>query len=100
MADTHESARNIVGTWIKVTTAECADKYPATVTFSTGTYRGTRGPSQGMLSWDAGIYRLESESSLVVATATDELVTYPIALQTDQFEVTDGEGCRITYRRA
>ena len=53
-----------------------------------------------MVWWDAGIYRLEDASTLVVGTATDELVTYQIALQADRFEVTDSEGCRVTYRRA
>jgi hypothetical protein len=89
----------VVGTWIKTTTAACADKYPATLTFSTGTYRGTRGPGQGFVWWDAGIYRLEDVQTLVVGTANDELVTYRIALQGDQFEVTDSEGCHVTYRR-
>ena len=70
------------------------------VTFSGGTYRGTRGPGQGMVWWDAGIYRLEDTKTLVVGTATDELVTYQIALQVDRFEVTDSEGCLVTYRRA
>ena len=100
MADRHEQARSMIGTWTKTTTAACADKYPATITFSTGTYRGTRGPGQGMVWWDAGIYRLEDTSTLVVGTATDELVTYQIALQADRFEVTDSEGCLVTYRRA
>ncbi|HET9537742.1 MAG TPA: hypothetical protein VFP43_20755 [Mesorhizobium sp.] len=100
MADRHEQARSMVGTWTKTTTAACADKYPATITFATGTYRGTRGPGQGMVWWDAGIYRLEDTSTLVVGTATDELVTYQIALHADRFEVTDSEGCLVTYRRA
>ena len=100
MADTHDQARGVVGTWTKATTAACADKYPATLTFSTGTYRGTRGPGQGMVWWDAGIYRLEDSRTLVVGTATDELVTYQIALQADHFDVTDADGCRVTYRRA
>ena len=73
MAGTHEQA-HMVGTWTKTTTAACADKYPATLTFSTGTYRGMRGPGQGMVWWDAGIYRLEGGDTLVVGTATDELV--------------------------
>ena len=72
----------------------------ATVTFSAGTYRGTRGPGQGMVWWDAGIYRLEDPRTLVVGTATDELVTYQIALQADRFEFTDSDGCLVTYRRA
>ena len=99
MADSQEQSRNMVGTWTKATTAACADKYPATLTFSTGTYRGARGPGQGMVWWDAGIYRLEDPGTLVVGTATDELVTYQIVLQADHFEVTDSEGCRVTYRR-
>jgi hypothetical protein len=98
MAD--KQTPDVVGTWKKVTTASCADKYPATVTFSTGTYRGTRGPGQGMVWWDAGIYRFEDDKTLVMSTATDELVTYQISLQADRFEVTDAEGCRVTYRRA
>jgi hypothetical protein len=99
MAKKPEQAPGVVGTWTKATTAACADKYPATVTFSTGTYRGTRGPGQGMVWWDAGIYRLEDPEKLVVGTATDELVTYQIDVQADHFNVTDSEGCRVTYRR-
>jgi len=99
MADTHEPSGSLIGTWNKVTAAACADKYPATLTFATGTYRGTRGPGQGMVWWDAGIYRLEDSRTLVVGTATDELVTYRIALQADHFDVTDADGCRVTYRR-
>jgi hypothetical protein len=100
MADTPEQGLSIVGTWTKTTTAACADKYPARLTFSTGTYRGTRGPGQGMVWWDAGIYRLKDDNTLVVGTATDELVTYMIVLQADRFEVTDAEGCVVTYQRA
>jgi hypothetical protein len=91
---------NLVGTWHKITTLPCADKYPATITFSTGTYRGARGPGQGMVWWDAGIYRLEGPQRLVLSVATDELVTYEIAVHGDQLEVTDAEGCRFAYRRA
>lgn len=98
MADKHE--QSMVGTWTKTTAAACADKYPATVTFSTGTYRGTRGAGQGMVWWDAGIYRLEKPDTLVVGTATDELVTYHISLQADRFEFTDPDNCLVTYRRA
>jgi hypothetical protein len=100
MADKHEQAPSMVGTWTKATAAACADKYPATIIFSTGTYRGMRGPGQGMVWWDAGIYRLEDSNTLVVGTATDELVTYRISLRADRFEFTDSEGCLVTYRRA
>ena len=99
MASTHDQSRGMVGTWKKVTTDACADKYPETMTFSTGTYRGARGPKQGFVSWDAGIYRLEDAQTLVVGTATDELVNYRITLHADRFEFTDADGCRVTYRR-
>jgi hypothetical protein len=100
MPDKDRQAPSMVGTWTKATTAACADKYPATLTFSTGTYRGMRGPEQGMVWWDAGIYRLEGDNTLVVGTATDELVKYQIVLHGDRFEFTDSEGCVVTYRRA
>jgi hypothetical protein len=99
MPDAHAPSPDLIGTWIKVTTDPCADKYPATLTFSTGTYRGARGPGQGMVWWDAGIYRLENPRTLVVGTATDELVTYRIDVQTDRFDVTDADGCHVTYTR-
>jgi hypothetical protein len=59
-----------------------------------------RGAGQGMVWWDAGIYRLEDSNTLVVGTATDELVTYRISLQPDRFEFTDSDDCLVTYRRA
>ena len=96
---THDQTRGMVGSWSKVTTDACADKYPATMTFSTGTYRGARGADQGFVSWDAGIYRLEDAHTLVVGTATDEIVKYRITLHADRFEFTDADGCRVTYRR-
>src|SRR3954470_12553827 len=99
MANTPEQTPNVVGTWTKTTTAACADKYPVTMTFSAGTYRGARGPGQGMVWWDAGIYRFEDATRLVIGTATDELVTYQASLQGNQLVVTDAEGCRVTYRR-
>lgn len=99
MANSREETPNVVGTWAKTTTEACADKYPATMTFSGSTYRGTRGPAQGMVWWDAGIYRFEDVRTLVIGTATDELVTYQASLQGNQLEITDADGCRVTYRR-
>ena len=55
---------------------------------------------QGMVLWDAGIYRLEGPTTLVVGTASDELVSYRLSLSEDRFEITDSDGCRVVYRRA
>ena len=89
----------LTGEWMKATTDACAEKYPATIVFATSTYRGARGPSQGMVWWDAGIYRLEGPHTLVVSTATDELVRYPVTFRDQEFEFSDSEGCRVIYRR-
>ena len=89
----------LAGEWMKVTSDPCAEKYPATIVFAASTYRGARGPSQGMVWWDAGIYRLEGPHTLVVSTATDELVRYPVTFRDQEFEFSDSKGCRVIYRR-
>ncbi len=96
--DEHQRA-DLVGTWRKITTEPCAEKYPATLTFSTGTYRGARDPGQGMLWWDAGIYRRDGPRTLLLSVATDELVRYEIEIQGDRLDVTDADGCRFAYQR-
>jgi hypothetical protein len=99
MSDAAQPA-SLVGTWKKLSTEPCADRYPATITFSTGTYLGARAPEQGFISWDAGIYRQEGPGSLVIGTATDALVTYELTVDGDRFEVTDADGCHVIYQRA
>jgi hypothetical protein len=94
-----EKGEGLVGSWAKATEDACADKYPQTLTFSTSTYRGARGPGQGFVQWDAGIYRIEGPTTLVVGTASDELVSYRLSLSEDRFEITDSGGCRVVYRR-
>ena len=89
----------LVGVWKKVDTSSCAERYPETVSFAAGVYRGARGSGQGMIWWDAGIYRVEGQNTLVVGTATDELVHYQIELHGDRLDVTDPEGCRFSYHR-
>ena len=95
---THEP--DLVGTWEKVDAPECAQRYPHSLTFAPGTtYRGVRGPAQGFVCWDAGIYRVEDRNRLVLSTATDELVPYEIRLDGDVLTVVDPDGCRFSYRR-
>ena len=90
---------SLVGSWRKSASPPCADKYPDTVEFAEGTYRGTRGEGQGFVWWDAGVYRLEEPGQLVLGTATDELVSYSVRLGPDRLEVIDPEGCRFVYAR-
>jgi hypothetical protein len=89
----------LAGTWAKVNAPACADKYPDTLTFAGGTYRGTRGANQGFVYWDAGTYRLEADRSLALTTATDELIQYEVELAGDTLTIRDPDGCVFAYRR-
>ena len=88
------------GTWRKAHDApQCADGYPATLSFGRGTYRGARGEGQGFIRWDAGTYRVDDGTQLRLSTATDELVDYEVRLDGDVLTVVDPDGCRFTYLR-
>ena len=52
-----------------------------------------------MILWDAGIYRLEDEHTLTLSTASDELVTYPIAVEGGTLTVSTPDG-DVSYERA
>src|SRR5215217_4113905 len=50
---------DLTGEWCQLDDQpECAAAYPRSLTFGTGTYRGTRGEGQGFVRWDAGTYRV------------------------------------------
>jgi hypothetical protein len=91
---------DLAGAWRKKDAPACADKYPDSLTFSTGTYRGARGDQQGFIWWDAGIYRMEGERRLLLSTASDELTAYEVQLHGDVLAVVDPDGCRFSYQRA
>ena len=94
--------RPLLGEWRMKDAPACAQKYPASVTFAAGTYRGTRDRTQGFVWWDAGIYRIEHDDggdTLVLSDASDALVRYRIVLREGEFDVVDPEGCRLTYSR-
>src|SRR5438093_19160 len=93
------SSLSLVGAWTKSSAPPCADKYPDMLTFAAGTFRGTRGATQGFVHWDAGIYRLEGDRTLALTTATDELVHYDVELAGDTLTVRDPDGCVFAYRR-
>jgi hypothetical protein len=90
---------SLVGAWAKSSESPCADRYPDSLTFAVGTYRGARGGTQGFVCWDAGSYRLEDGDTLVLTTATDELVRYRVVLTADELTVADPDGCVFAYRR-
>jgi hypothetical protein len=91
---------SLQGQWKRTEGQPETDQFPDTVTFAEATYLGKRGAHQGFVIWDAGIYRLETDTRLVIGTASDELVAYEFANDGDRFVVTDPSGCRVAYERS
>jgi hypothetical protein len=87
------------GQWRKITQDPKVDMYPATLDFSLATYRGTRDANQGMIWWDAGIYRMVDERTLVLSTATDAMVEYQISYDQNRLVVSDADGNTVEYQR-
>lgn len=92
-------AESVSGRWAKLGGGGCAERYPDVVEFLGGTYLGTKGPGQGFVLWDAGIYRRLAPDRIRIQIATDELVTYPCSVSADLLTVLDEHGCRLEYRR-
>jgi hypothetical protein len=69
----------------------------AELTFVLATYRGARDPDQGMIWWAPGSTDLPTSGALILSTATDELVEYPVRLTSQRFTFTDPAGCEVTY---
>lgn len=52
-----------------------------------------------MLWWDAGIYRVTDASTLVLSTATDELVTYQMQLRDTHLLIDVPDRGTVEYER-
>ena len=90
---------SLVGHWQRVDPAATRDPYPVEIDFAESTFSGRRGPDQGLIYWDAGIYRPEGRTTLVLSTYSDELVKYPIMLDHLRLEVTTADHGVIVYER-
>lgn len=90
----------LMGRWAKVPGDPCGDRYPQEIEFAEATYLGTKGPGQGFVLWDAGIYRVVDEGRVLVQGAADELQEYRARTVDDLVEFEDEAGCVVRYRRA
>ncbi|MBO0654376.1 hypothetical protein J1792_16805 [Streptomyces triculaminicus] len=92
--------RLIMGRWRRVSRSECARTYPAELTIGPGSrYLGRRDPDQGLPVWDVGTARMPDETTLVMSTSSDELVSYAIEVAADRFTVTAPDGCVVVFER-
>ncbi len=90
---------SVVGRWAREPGGPCAGRYPDAVEFLEGTYLGAKGPGQGFVVWDAGIYRRTAPDRLLVQTASDELVDYGCSVTGDRLTIVDDDECEVRYRR-
>jgi len=90
---------DLQGRWRRLSTDAAAERYPAEITFADATYVGTRAELQGMIWWDAGIYRLVDDRTLVLSTATDEMVAYSISLDGVRLTVGDPDDGDVVFER-
>lgn len=98
-SDTPGVHRSLEGRWRKLTTDAALDEYPAEITFAADTYLARRGPEQKMIWWDAGIYRVQEPASLVLSTATDEMVTYAMQRKGNRLMIEIPDLGTVRYER-
>ena len=91
---------SLAGSWRKIPSDPCDRLYPDEIEFKEATYLGKKGPEQGFIVWDAGIYEIVGPDEVKISIATDELVLYRFSISGDILTVTDREGCEFRYRRA
>ncbi|MDZ4719872.1 MAG: hypothetical protein SH847_15590 [Roseiflexaceae bacterium] len=89
----------LVGRWRRVTSAACAELYPAEIEFFESTFLAHKGPQQRFITWDAGSYRINPDGTATLSTATDELIAYTMRLAKTQVHFVAPDGCTFTYER-
>ena len=91
---------SLVGHWTKLPGDACAERYPADIEFREATYLAHKGPGQGFLVWDAGMWDETGPDRVRIGTATDELVEYRYELAGDELRFVDPDGCAFGYQRS
>lgn len=90
---------NLLGRWRKISDSDALREYPAEISFAADTYRTAKAPGQTMIWWDAGIYRVQDAHTVVISTATDEMVEYAIRLDGSRLRIDIPQRGTITYER-
>jgi hypothetical protein len=90
---------SLVGRWEKSSSGDCDRLYPRVLELLAGTYRAAKGPDQGFIVWDAGIWRTDTPETVLITTATDELARYSYTLSGNVLTFQDADGCEFSYRR-
>jgi hypothetical protein len=96
-----EAMMSLAGKWKKVSKAECDKGYPDEIEFfERPRYLAKKGPGQGFIWWDAGMYEIVKENEVKISDAADALVAYRFSISGDLLTFVDSNGCEFKYRRA
>ncbi len=90
---------DIKGRWRKTSDSDAFREYPAEISFAADTYRTAKAPGQMMIWWDAGIYRVQDAHTVVISTATDEMVEYAMRVDGNRLRIDIPKSGTITYER-
>ena len=91
---------SILGSWKKITDADCSAKYPAGILFNKdGTFKAKGSSRSGLYPvWDVGSYS-QSGAIVSMSTSNDAVIRYTTLLRKDILTFEDPEGCRFSYVR-
>ncbi len=91
---------NIIGQWIKVSQAECSEKYPERIEFKpNGIYQAQASARARMHPvWDAGTFEVAG-NAVKLSTSNDAVISYPVKMKDETISFTDPGGCTTQYKR-
>lgn len=89
----------LIGRWIRETETDCAAGYPLTMDIQSSIYLVELDPSVAP-AIDSGDYVLGDDTTISLTAPNDAMVDFELELATDTLTITDGDGCRISYRRS
>ena len=93
-------AEDILGSWKRSSTSDCAARYPSEVSFeASGIYKAPTGVETGAI-WHGGDWEIRENTRVALQLANDRMELYTIAaLTADEVRLVDADGCEITFVR-
>ena len=98
--DIAEKAKDLMGNWKKISSAQCDERYPDELEFFEATYLGKKSESRPrFIWWDAGSYRIIAADRVKIDIATDEQIVYRFSISEEVLTFANEEGCVFKYQR-
>lgn len=92
---------DLIGTWHKQGSDDCAAPYPIDLTILPGgQYRGSAATPGGYAVWDVGTWTKGGPGVVQLSTANDAVIEYRYRLVGGALHFEDQQGCTIRYERA